>query len=73
MFKDNISGRGCERGIQQALIEMFILSKTKKIYGSVEGSFGEVASLIGKVEYESIDKRFLDGKSSHQELVFYKQ
>ena len=72
LYKDNILERKSEQGIQHALIEMFILSKTRKIYGSVESSFGEVASLIGKVEYESLDKRFINGKNRHQELVFYR-
>ena len=52
LFLNNTADRTTEKGIQEALVEMFLLSKTKKIYGSVHSSFGQIASRIGKNEFE---------------------
>lgn len=38
------------RGIQQALTELYILSKTKEIWGSFFSSFSETAAHIGKIK-----------------------
>ena len=43
-------------GIQDAVIDMWLLSKTKKIYGSYYSSFSEAASGIGNVELEIVAK-----------------
>jgi len=57
LFQHNTTIRSSEQGIQQALVEMFTLSKTKKIYGSFHSSFGEVASLIGNIEFEILSTK----------------
>ena len=57
LFQNNTSERHSEQGMQQALVEMFTLSKTKKIYGSFHSSFGEVASLIGNVEFDILSTK----------------
>lgn len=43
-------------GIEDAVTDMFCLSKTKLILGSYSSSFSEVASAIGKVPLETISK-----------------
>ena len=60
LFKDKIYSYDCnlERskadGIKDAVIELFLLSKTKKIYGSYNSSFSEIAAKIGKVEFKEV-------------------
>ena len=46
--------RGSKQGIQDAVVEMFVLSATNRIYGSKTSSFGEVASKIGKIEFVEV-------------------
>ncbi|NJL12527.1 MAG: hypothetical protein HC913_05695 [Microscillaceae bacterium] len=45
-----IKDRNTPDGIQEAIADLFLLSKTKKIYGSYWSSFSEVASKIGGIE-----------------------
>ena len=60
LFKDKIYcydciiERGTVEGIKNAVIELFLLSKTKKIYGSCSSSFGEIAAKIGKIEFKEL-------------------
>ena len=51
--------------IQEALIEMLLLSKTKKVYGSIKSSFGYIASKMGCIPFEElkIDLNPFDGKA----------
>lgn len=49
--------RGTVEGIQHALVEMCLLSKTKKIFGSKKSTFGEVAARLGHTEYEQVKKK----------------
>lgn len=49
--RESILERGSKRGIQDAVIEMYILSATNKIYGSKNSSFGQIAAKIGNVEF----------------------
>lgn len=57
-FPDNILkynktyGRDSFKGIQDAIVEMYLLSHTSKIYGSFYSSFSEVAAKIGNIELE---------------------
>jgi len=48
--------RGTVSGIQDAMVDMWILSRTKKIYGSFFSSFSEMASWIGGIELEVLRK-----------------
>lgn len=46
--------RDSENGITDAVIEMYALSRTRKIYGSYYSSFSEMAARIGDVELEVV-------------------
>ena len=46
--------RGEEGAVKEAFIEILLLSKTKKIYGTFGSTFSELASLFGKNELEII-------------------
>lgn len=45
-----VIGRDSEEGIRQAVIEMYALSKTKRILGSYYSSFSEVASELSQIK-----------------------
>ena len=45
-------GRNSVQGIQDAIIEMWLLSKTKKIYGSFYSSYSGMAAKIGNIDLE---------------------
>lgn len=49
-------GRSSVQGIQDAIIEMWLLSKTKKIFGSFYSSYSGMAAKIGNIELEIIKK-----------------
>lgn len=49
--RDSTLERGSTQGIQDAVVEMYILSATNRIYGSKHSSFGEIASKIGKIDF----------------------
>lgn len=46
--------RSNEKGIQDALIDLYCLSKTKKIYGSFRSSFSQVAADISRIPVETV-------------------
>ncbi|MGD2035593.1 MAG: hypothetical protein PVF73_11085 [Bacteroidales bacterium] len=48
--------RNSEQGIQDALVDMLCLSRTKKIYGSFWSSFSEIAAAFGKIDLKIISK-----------------
>lgn len=48
--------RNSEKGIKDALIEMLLLSKAKKIIGSYWSSFDEVAAKLGNCKLEKIEQ-----------------
>ena len=48
--RNGLLGRGSKVGIQNAVIDMYILSATERIYGSKGSSFGQMAALIGNKE-----------------------
>ena len=60
IFKDKIYTYNCsverntQEGIRNAVIELFLLSKTKRIYGSYNSSFSEIAAKIGKIEFKEL-------------------
>jgi hypothetical protein len=63
-FKDKYSGvvfthiksfrRDTTEGMKDAVVDMFLLSKTEKIYGSYWSSYSNIASLLGNIELESL-------------------
>lgn len=48
--------RNSVQGIQDALVELYALSKTKMILGSVKSSYSETAAQIGQIECQFIKK-----------------
>lgn len=46
--------RNNQQGIQDALIDLYCLSKTKKIYGSFRSSFSQVAGDISRIPVETV-------------------
>ena len=55
-LKDKSINRSDLNGIEDAVTDLFCLSKTKLILGSYSSSFSEVASAIGKIPLETITK-----------------
>lgn len=53
-LKDKSLHRNDLRGINDAVIDLFCLSRTKLILGSYSSSFSEVASAIGKIPLETV-------------------
>lgn len=51
-----IFGRRTTEGMRDAVIDLFCLSKTSKIYGSYFSSFSEVAGRIGNIPIEVLKK-----------------
>ncbi len=48
------TSRDTSEGIKDALVELYILSRANKIFGSYYSTFGEVAATLGKIPYEII-------------------
>ena len=48
--------RNSVQGIQDALVELYALSKTKMILGSVKSSYSETAAQIGQIECQFMKK-----------------
>jgi hypothetical protein len=46
--------RNNEKGIQDAVVDLYCLSKTKKIYGSFRSSFSQVAGDISRIPVETV-------------------
>lgn len=53
---DKTFGRTSVEGMQDAVVEMWLLSKTKKIFGSFFSSYSGMAARIGKIELEILEK-----------------
>lgn len=49
--------RDCRSGIESAVEDMYILSRTAKIYGSFYSSFSEIAANLGGIELEVLTKK----------------
>ena len=54
LTRNKTFGRTSVEGMQDAVIEMWLLSKTKKIVGSYYSSYSDMAAKIGNVELEII-------------------
>ena len=52
-----VANRNSVSGIQDALVELYILSRTKKIYGSIHSSYSETAAQISGIHCELIKKQ----------------
>lgn len=48
--------RNSLQGMEAAVLDMFLLSKTRKIYGSFWSSFNEVAARLGQIPLEQLTK-----------------
>lgn len=46
--------RTSQSGIEEAIVELYALSRTQKIYGSFQSSFSEIASELGDVPLEMV-------------------
>jgi len=55
-----MSGHAAERnslqGMQDALVELYTLSRTSRIIGSMQSSYSETAAQIGRIQCEFINK-----------------
>ena len=49
--------RGSVKGIQDAVMEMYILSSTQKIYGSKNSSFGQIAAKLGNISFIEVENK----------------
>ena len=53
---DGDTSRNSVQGMQDALVELYVLSKTKMILGSVKSSYSETAAQIGQISCQFIKK-----------------
>ena len=53
-------------GMQDALVELFVLSKTKKIFGSPYSTYSLTAAEIGGIEFVDVCKKIHISKNSYQ-------
>lgn len=51
--------RNSEKGIKDAVVDLFCLSRTKFIYGSYWSSYSEIASRIGNIELVTLNKEII--------------
>jgi hypothetical protein len=58
-YQKKVFGRNITEGIKDAVIDLFCLSKTCKIYGSYFSSFSDVAGRIGNITVEVLKKEGL--------------
>lgn len=56
MVHKKVFGRDSAQGIKDAVIDLFCLSKTSKIYGSYFSSFSYVAGRIGNIDVEVLKR-----------------
>ena len=54
--RENVLARYDKGGVADGIVDLWLLSKTKKIYGTFPSSFSLVASKIGGIELEWIKK-----------------
>jgi hypothetical protein len=52
--KKSSFSRNDEQGIQDAVVDLYCLSRTKKIFGSFRSSFSQVAGDISRIEVETV-------------------
>lgn len=49
--------RSTPEGMQDALVELYTLSRTQKMIGSYYSSYSETAAEIGNIPYEKVERR----------------
>lgn len=54
---EDVGDRYTVKGEEDAVVDLFLLSKTRKIYGSFWSSFSEVAAKIGGIELSVLTKK----------------
>lgn len=54
--RQNVAARNDREGVADAVIDLFVLSRTRRLYGSYWSSFSEVASWIGGIPLEVVRK-----------------
>jgi hypothetical protein len=57
IYHEKVFGRHITAGVRDAVIDLFCLSKTSKIYGSYFSSFSDVAGRLGNVQVEVIKSK----------------
>ena len=57
LTRESTLERGSKKGIQDAVIEMYILAATNRIYGSKSSSFGQIAAKIGNIEFIEVQNK----------------
>jgi hypothetical protein len=57
VLSDVDTSRNSVRGMQDALVELYVLSRTNKIFGSHQSSYSETAAQIGNIPYEKIFRK----------------
>jgi len=60
IFHEKDFSRNTSKGIVDAVIDIFCLSRTSKIYGSYLSSFSEIAGRIGDTEVETLRVKYSD-------------
>ena len=55
--RDHTLARYSLRGVQDGVVDLFLLAKTNKIYGSLWSSFSECAAQIGRIPLEMVTER----------------
>lgn len=57
LFSTQKADRNTPAGIQEALIELYLLSHTQQVLGSVHSSYSETAAQIGRIPYELLQNK----------------
>jgi hypothetical protein len=52
LFHDKVFGRNVSRGIKDAVVDLYCLSRTSKIFGSYFSSFSQIAGRLGNIPLE---------------------
>lgn len=55
--RSGVLERGSVKGIQDAVIEMYILSSVHKIYGSKNSSYGQIAAKLGNINFIEVENK----------------
>lgn len=60
--REKVLNRNTITGIQDAVVDMYCLSKTALIYGSYWSSFSDISSRIGKIKFVPVTKEVINQK-----------
>ena len=56
LCSENVADRGTVSGIQDGIIDMYTLSHTRKVYGSFQSSFSDLAARLGNIPLTIVQK-----------------